>query len=86
MRKKELQISLFDTYSEMLDLMEENKPELIKLIDECIDFEAIMPPQFCMRYYTRPGRKRTNPLSSYISVYSITLTKRKAQKFGLKKC
>ncbi len=73
MRKKELQISLFDTYSEMLDLMEENEPELIKLIDECIDFEAIMPPQFCMRYYTRPGRKRINPLSSYIKAFVLKL-------------
>ncbi len=46
---------------------------IIKLIDECIDFEAIIPPQFCMRYYARSGRKRINPLSSYIKAFVLKL-------------
>ncbi len=66
MRNKKLQMSLFDTYDEVLDLMEGNKPELIELIDEHIDFEAIIPFQFHMHYHAHTGRKRINPLSSYI--------------------
>jgi len=56
MRNKELQMSLFDTYDEVLALMEEgNKPELVRLMDEYIDFEAIIPLQFRMHYYSYMG-------------------------------
>ncbi len=73
MRNKELQISLFDTYNDVLDLMEENKPEIIELIEEYIDFEAIIPLQFHMHYYRNKGRKRINPLSSFIKAFVLKL-------------
>ncbi len=68
-----MQISLFDTYNEVLDLMEENKPEIIELIEEYIDFEAIIPFQFHMHYYRHKGRKRINPLSSFIKAFVLKL-------------
>ncbi len=73
MRNKELQISLFDTYNNVLNLMEENKPEIIELIEEYIDFEAIIPFQFHMHYYRHKGRKRINPLSSFIKAFVLKL-------------
>ncbi len=47
MRNKELQMSLFDTYDEVLDLMEVNKPELIEIIDEYIDNEFFLQSKVC---------------------------------------
>ncbi len=73
MQNKKLQMSLFDTYDEVLDLMEGNKPELIEIIDEYIDFEAIIPFQFHMHYHAHTGRKRINPLSSYIKAFVLKL-------------
>ena len=46
MRNKVVQLSLFDTYTDVLDSMEENKSELINLLEEHIDFDAIIPYQF----------------------------------------
>jgi len=66
MRNKVVQLSLFDTYTDVLETMEENKSELIELLEEYIDFEAIIPPRFQCAYYSRYGRKRTNSLESFI--------------------
>ena len=63
MRNNVVQLSLFDTYTDVLETMEENKSELI---EEYIDFEAIIPPRFQYAYYSRYGRKRTNSLESFI--------------------
>ena len=46
MRKKNVQISLFDTYTDVCRTMEEDKPAFLSLLDEHIDFEAIIPPRF----------------------------------------
>ena len=45
---------------------EDNKSELVDLLEEYIDFEAIIPPQFQYAYYNRYGRKRINSLESFI--------------------
>ena len=66
MRNKVVQLSLFDTYTDVLETMEENKSELIELLEEYIDFEAIIPPRFQYTYNNRYGRKRTNSLESFI--------------------
>ena len=46
MRNKYVQISLMDTYTGVLEAMETNKSELVRLLEEYIDFEAIIPPDF----------------------------------------
>ena len=66
MRKKYVQLSLFDTYTDVLESMEENKPKVIKLIDEYIDFKSFIPYRFRRAYYNYYGRKRINSLESYI--------------------
>ena len=62
MRNKVEQLSLFDTYTDVLETMEENKSELVELLEEYIDFETIIPPQFQYAYYNQYGRKRINAL------------------------
>ena len=66
MRNKVVQLSLFDTYTDVLKTMEENKSELVELLEEYIDFETIIPPQFQYAYYNQYGRKRINALESFI--------------------
>ena len=36
MRNKVVQLSLFDTYTDVLETMEENKSELVELLEEYI--------------------------------------------------
>ena len=50
MRNKNVQVSLFDTYTDVLITMEEEKSEFISLLDEHIDFDAIIPHQFYYAY------------------------------------
>ncbi len=52
MQKKNVQISLFDTYTDVCKTMEEDKPAFLTLLDEHIDFEAIIPPRFYHAYYS----------------------------------
>ena len=66
MRNKVVQLSLFDTYTDVLDKMEDHKSELIELLEKYIDFDAIIPQQFYYSYYCSYGRKRINPLESFI--------------------
>lgn len=66
MRKKCVQISLFDICTDVLESMENNQPEPVKLINEYIDFEAIISPRFRLAYYNRYERKRINSLESFI--------------------
>lgn len=66
MRNKVVQLSLFDTYTDVLNSMEENKSELIYLLKEHIDFDTIIPYQLRYAYYKRYGRKHINSLESFI--------------------
>lgn len=71
MRKKNVQISLFDTYTDVCRTMEEDKPAFLTLLDEHIDFEAIIPPRFYHAYYSYTGRKRVFSLESFIRAFVI---------------
>lgn len=71
MRNGNVQISLFDIYNDVLDSMENNKSELIVLIDEYIDFETIIPNSFKSAYYNYYGRKHINSLTSFIRAFFI---------------
>ena len=46
MRNKVVQLSLLDTYTDVIEPMEDNKSELVALLEEYIDFESIIQPQF----------------------------------------
>ena len=66
MRNKYVQLSLYDTYTDVLGKMEDNKPEFIELLEEYIDFDTIIPYRFKDAYYGHYGRKRINSLESFI--------------------
>lgn len=71
MRNKVVQLSLSDTYTDVLDKMEENKSELVELLEEYIDFEAIISPQFQDAYNKHYVRKRINLLESFIRAFIL---------------
>lgn len=71
MQKKNVQISLFDTYTDVCRTMEEDKPAFLTLLDEHIDFEAIIPPRFYHTYYSCTGRRRVFSLESFIRAFVI---------------
>ena len=50
MCEKIVQLSFFDTYTDIADSMETSKPELVRLLDEYVDIESIIPCDFYMAY------------------------------------
>ena len=71
MREKCVQISFFNTYSDINDSMESNKPELVRLLEEYVDIDALIPFDFYRAYDRRTGRKRINSLESFIRAFII---------------
>lgn len=47
MRKRYEQMSLLDTYKGVEARLENNKPELFRLLDEHLNWEEIIPARFC---------------------------------------
>ncbi len=68
MRNKNKQISLFDTYQEVADSYENNKPKLFRLLDEELDWEALIPVRFYNAFYQRMGRPREYSLVSFLKL------------------
>lgn len=68
MRNKRAQVSLFDTYKEVNDSYENNKPKLFRLLDELIDWEAVIPQRFFSAFYQRMGRPRVCSLVSFLKM------------------
>ena len=66
MRNKVVQISLFDIYTDVLDAAEENKNEFIRLLEEHIDLDELIPARFYNAFYSWTGRKRIHSLKSFI--------------------
>jgi hypothetical protein len=66
MRKKFVQISLLDTYQSVEDRLAHNKPELFRLLDEHLDWDALIPDTFYTAFYQRFGRKRRYELESFL--------------------
>ena len=71
MRNKVVQISLFDTYTDVLNKAEDNKSEFIRLLEEHIDFETIIPYRFYTAFYSTMGRKRVHSLESFVRALII---------------
>jgi len=66
MRGKCEQMSLFDIYKSVEDALENDQPELFKLLDEHIDWYEIIPDAFFDAFYKSTGRERVYDLESFI--------------------
>jgi hypothetical protein len=66
MRKKFVQMSLLDTFESVEDQLENEKPELFKLLDEHLNWDEIIPCTFYAAFYRRLGRNRKYDLISFL--------------------
>ena len=66
MRKKYVQMSLLDTYHSVEERLENDKPELFKLLDEHLDWDELIPGTFFLAFYRRFGRNRKYELDSFM--------------------
>lgn len=66
MRKKVVQMSLFDTYKDVSAKLAEDKPKLFRLLDEHIVWDELIPARFYQAFYQRMGRPRKYPLEGFI--------------------
>jgi len=66
MHKKLVQMSLLDTYQSIEERLENDKPELFKLLDEHLAWAEIIPSTFYSAFYKRYGRKRKYELESFM--------------------
>jgi hypothetical protein len=71
MRKKNVQISLFDTYKDVSGNLEDNKPLLFRRLDEHINWDEIIPARFYTAFYQRTGRPREYPLVGFIKGFVL---------------
>lgn len=68
MRSKAAQVSLFDTYKNVADSYETDKPRLFSLLDELIDWDALIPQRFFSAFYQAMGRPRVYGLVSFLKM------------------
>ena len=66
MRNKNVQMSLLDTYHSVEEHLENDKPELFKLLDEHLDWDELIPNTFYAAFYRRFGRNRKYDLESFM--------------------
>jgi len=65
------QISLFDLYSDLDNLIVKDKPLLFKLFENYIDFSQLIPQSFYDHYYKSTGHPREYKLSSMIAAFVL---------------
>lgn len=66
MRKKYVQMSLADIYHNVEERLENDKPELFRLLDEHLDWDELIPETFHRAFYLQTGRKRKYELESFL--------------------
>lgn len=71
MRNKYVQMSLYDIYNEVSGSIEENKPELVRILEEHIDFDELIPVRFKLAFYKRMGRSHKYDLESFIRFFVL---------------
>jgi len=71
MLKKFVQMSLSDTYNEVISTIENDKPELLRLLEEHIDFEKLIPNTFYWVFHLRYGRPRDYGLEGFIRFFVL---------------
>lgn len=59
-------MSLSDLYQSVEEHLENDKPELFKLLDEHLDWDEIIPETFFSAFYQRFGRNRKYELESFM--------------------
>ena len=67
MAAKYRQISLKDTFSDCRDMFIDDTPSFFQLLDEHFDFNEFIPSVFTNAFYQHLGRKRTYPLTGFLS-------------------
>ena len=60
------QLSLSDIFKECENLLEEDKPAFLSLLESHIDLDEIVPVSFRNHYYSWTGRPRTYPLDAML--------------------
>ena len=71
MQAKFNQISFTDIYANIENFFEEDKPKLIKLLEETIDLSEYIPQKFYNQYYKSTGHPRDFKLSSMLSALIV---------------
>ncbi len=71
MRKSAAQISMWDIYNGVSEAIEQHKPQLIRLLEEHIDFDRLIPVNFKLAFYRHMGRKHKYHLESYIRAFVV---------------
>lgn len=66
MRKKYVQMSLLDIYHSVEERLENDKPELFRLLEEHLDWDELIPDTFHRAFYLQTGRKRKYELESFL--------------------
>ena len=67
MAAKYRQISLKDTFSDCQDMFIDDTPTFFQLLDEHFDLNEFIPSVFSNAFYQHLGRKRTYPLTGFLS-------------------
>ena len=60
-----------DIYHDVAASLEEDKPKLFRMLDEHIDWDAIIPARFYIAFYQRIGRPREYPLEGFIKSFPL---------------
>jgi len=71
MRNNNVQMSLFDTYNNVCQEMEENKSGFLELMRQHIDFENLIPAEFYLAFHRWFGRPRKIALVSFIKYFTL---------------
>ena len=66
MQNKCVQMSLLDIYHDVEDRLENDKPELFRLLDEYLDWDELIPNTFYAAFYRHFGRNRKYDLESFM--------------------
>jgi len=66
MQSKCVQMSLSDIYHNVEDCLEQDKPQLFKLLDQHLDWNEIIPISFHLAFRRRLGRNRKYGLESFL--------------------
>ncbi len=62
----QVQLELKDVFEDCQNFFEENKPEFLRLLEQHIDLEALIPVRFWTHFYASTGRPRDYSLTSLL--------------------
>ena len=62
---------MWDIYNGVSEAIEQHKPQLIRLLEEHIDFDKLIPVSFKLAFYRHMGRKHKYHLESYIRAFLV---------------